>query len=65
MHTLDLSSESAELLPQREALGGWGGGLIGDINTVTAVNLAIAVNVGGFGSDATAVANQWVGANQF
>ncbi|MGP4018663.1 hypothetical protein [Saccharopolyspora sp. 5N708] len=62
MHTLDLSSEAAELLPQRDALSGWG--LIGDINTVTAVNLAIAINVGGVGSDATAIASQWVGANQ-
>ncbi|WP_190819895.1 hypothetical protein [Saccharopolyspora pogona] len=50
MDTLDLHDQSAELLPQREALGGCGCNLFPDINTVVAVNTAVAL----FGSQATA-----------
>ncbi|MGW3467116.1 hypothetical protein ACWDKQ_01285 [Saccharopolyspora sp. NPDC000995] len=50
METLELTSQSAELLPQREALGGCGCNLFPDINVVTAVNTAVAL----FGSQATA-----------
>ncbi|MBB5154334.1 hypothetical protein [Saccharopolyspora phatthalungensis] len=56
MDVLDFSSQSAELLPQREALGGCCN-LFPDINTIVAVNTAVAL----FGSQATAaqVINQF------
>ncbi|MEV5536962.1 hypothetical protein AB0L13_08875 [Saccharopolyspora shandongensis] len=45
---MEFSYEFAEMLPEREALGGWWGG--GDVNTIVADNTAVAL----FGSQATA-----------
>ncbi|MFI0464882.1 hypothetical protein ACH347_12445 [Saccharopolyspora sp. 5N102] len=44
MHELELSSQSVELLPTREALGGNFG--TGDIITITQLNIVVAVNIG-------------------
>ncbi|MEV0082534.1 hypothetical protein [Saccharopolyspora sp. NPDC050642] len=44
---MEFSYEFAEMLPEREALGGWWGG---DVNTIVADNTAVAL----FGSQATA-----------
>jgi len=57
-----LDGEAVELLPDRAALGGWCYGPQGGINitTVTAINIAIAVNAGGAGSSAVALALQGI-----
>ncbi|MER7010416.1 hypothetical protein ABT324_03160 [Saccharopolyspora sp. NPDC000359] len=46
MHELELSSQSVELLPTREALSGGGFG-VGDIAIVNQFNIIIAINMGG------------------
>jgi hypothetical protein len=52
----ELEATTVELLPARETLG-W---INVNIANVTAINLALAVNAGTYGSYATAVANQLV-----
>ncbi len=47
-HELDLCDQSAELLPAREALG------LVNLSNVGAVNTAVAVNIGGGETSATA-----------
>lgn len=47
MHELELSSQSVELLPTREALSGGGGFGFGDIAIVNQFNIIVAVNMGG------------------
>ena len=54
----EVSGQSADLLPAREALA-----LI-NITNITAINLAIAVNAGTIGSTAAAAALQHVAAFQ-
>jgi len=54
----ELESQHASLLPEREALG------FINITNIVALNLAIAVNAGGAGSIAAAVANQFISVNQ-
>jgi hypothetical protein len=50
----DVASQSADLLPSREALA------LVNITNVTAINLALAVNAGTIGSTAAAGALQHV-----
>lgn len=50
----DLASEEIELLPSRETLA------LFNLANVTASNLALAINAGGFGSSANAWAGQAV-----
>ncbi|KAA5836255.1 hypothetical protein ABT337_14510 [Saccharopolyspora hirsuta] len=47
MHELELSSQSVELLPAREALSGGGNFGVGDIAIVNQFNIIVAVNFGG------------------
>ncbi|MGW1682124.1 hypothetical protein [Saccharopolyspora sp. NPDC002376] len=47
MHALELSSQSVELLPARDALSGGGNFGIGDIAIVNQFNIIVAVNLGG------------------
>ena len=54
----ELEATTVELLPSRETLA-WL-----NVANVTAVNLAIAVNAGTFGSYACASANQLIGVSQ-
>jgi hypothetical protein len=54
----ELEATTVELLPSRETLA-WL-----NVANVTAVNLAIAVNAGTFGSYASASANQLIGVVQ-
>ena len=54
----ELEATTVELLPSRETLA-----LI-NIANITAVNLALAVNAGTFGSVAYASANQLIGVSQ-
>ena len=53
-----LEEETCELLPRREAPA------LVNITTITAVNLALAVNAASPGAHAIAWAGQWVGAFQ-
>ena len=53
-----LEDETCELLPRREAPA------LVNITTITAVNLALAVNAASPGATAAAVANQWIAAFQ-
>jgi hypothetical protein len=55
----DVANQSVDLLPAREALA------LVNFTNITAVNLAIAVNAGSFGSAATAAAVQGVGVHQY
>jgi hypothetical protein len=54
----ELEATTVELLPSRETLA-WI-----NIANITAVNLALAVNAGTFGSVAYASANQLIGVSQ-
>ena len=49
-----LEDETCELLPRREAPA------LVNITTITAVNLALAINAASPGAHAVAVANQWI-----
>ncbi|MGP4018665.1 hypothetical protein [Saccharopolyspora sp. 5N708] len=55
---MEFSHESAELLPEREALNGWGGfgfgGFGSDIAAVNASNTAVALGGGPFSSTTAA-----------
>ena len=53
----DLEGEQAELLPAREALGGYGGY---NVANIWASNTALALNAGSFHSFAGATANQHI-----
>ena len=53
-----LEDETCELLPRREAPA------LVNITTITAVNLALAINAASPGAQAVAWAGQWVGAFQ-
>jgi hypothetical protein len=55
----ELQSESAQLLPRRETLCQFG---CVNVTNVVGVNLAIAVNAASIGADASAVAQQYLGA---
>ncbi|MER5394791.1 hypothetical protein, partial [Saccharopolyspora sp. NPDC002686] len=46
MHSRELSDQSVELLPARDALSGGGFG-VGDIAIVNQLNVIVAVNIGG------------------
>ena len=54
----EILAEEALALPEREALA-WL-----NIANVTAVNLALAINAGSFGSTARAAAGQFIGVGQ-
>ena len=53
-----LEDETCEVLPRREAPA------LVNITTITAVNLALAINAASPGAQAVALAGQWVGAFQ-
>ncbi|HEY7100527.1 MAG TPA: hypothetical protein VH573_02680 [Mycobacteriales bacterium] len=53
-----LDDETCELLPRREAPA------LVNITTITAVNLALAINAASPGATAVAWAGQWIGAFQ-
>ena len=53
-----LEDETCELLPRREAPA------LVNITTITAVNLALAINAASPGAHTVAVANQWIAAFQ-
>jgi hypothetical protein len=55
---LRLEDETCELLPRREAPA------LVNITTITAVNLALAVNAASPGATAVAWAGQWIAAVQ-
>jgi hypothetical protein len=54
----ELESTGGELLPSRETLA------LVNITNITAINLAIAINVGGQGSSALAFAQQFIAVGQ-
>lgn len=54
----DLDGATAELLPTRETLGCFVGGI--NVTNVVAVNLAIAVNAASINASANAMATQYV-----
>jgi hypothetical protein len=64
MHEVDvltvaeLESTDGELLPRRETLA------LVNIANVTAINIAISINVGGHGSSALAFAQQFIAVGQ-
>ena len=53
----DLEVEEAELLPARQALGGYGGV---NVASIWASNTAVALNAASFHSFAAASANQYI-----
>jgi hypothetical protein len=55
---MELEATGGEVLPSRETLA-----LINIVN-ITAINLAIAINVGGPGSSAVAYATQFIAVGQ-
>jgi hypothetical protein len=55
---MELEATGGELLPSRETLA-----LINILN-ITAINLAIAINVGGPGTSALAIAQQYIAVGQ-
>ena len=57
----ELEVEQAELLPAREALGGYGGY---NVANIWASNTALAINAGSWGSLAAASANQYISVYQ-
>jgi hypothetical protein len=54
----ELEATGGELLPSRETLA------LVNITNITAVNLAIAINVGGHATSAIAIANQFIAVGQ-
>jgi hypothetical protein len=54
----DLDATSGELLPSRETLA------LVNIANITAINIAIAINAGGHGTSATAMAQQIIAVAQ-
>ncbi|MGP4018664.1 hypothetical protein [Saccharopolyspora sp. 5N708] len=60
---MEFSHESAELLPEREALSGWGG-FGNDVAAVNASNTAVALGGGPF-TNTTAAAVQNICVSQF
>jgi hypothetical protein len=57
----ELEGEQAELLPVREALGGYGGY---NVANIWASNTAVALNAGSYYSFAGASANQYISVYQ-
>jgi hypothetical protein len=55
---MELEATGGEVLPSRETLA------LFNIVNITAVNLAIAINVGGAGTSALAIAQQYIAVGQ-